>query len=316
MKVLVTGGAGFIGSHLCDALILRGHDIVVVDDLSLGRKSNISHLETDKNFKFIKQDILDKEGMDRIFSEMKFDMVFHLAANSEIDKGIADFSVDFRKTFLTTYAVLEQMRMHNVKKLMFSSTSAIYGETNVPLSENYGPLFPISLYGSAKLASEAFISGYCENYGMQAWITRFPNVIGERATHGVAFNFIRSLKENPKELTVLSDGKQNKPYLYVKDLVNAIIMITENTDEKINCFNIGVDGLNTSVNEIAKIVMEEMGLDAKIKHTGTERGWIGDVREYKFDLTRIHNLGWKAKYSSTEAVRKAVSLMLKNDKFD
>jgi UDP-glucose 4-epimerase len=311
MKVLITGGAGFIGSHLCDALLTDGNEVIVVDDLSLGKLSNIAHLKNDKNFKFYKEDILNMPAMNAIFDKEKFEMVFHLAANSEIDKSMADPSIDFNKTFMTTYNVLNLMKNHGVKKLMFASTSAIYGDTNRPISEDYGPLFPISLYGSAKLASEAFISGYCENFGIKAWIARFPNVIGERATHGVVYNFVRFLKEDPDELTILADGKQNKPYLYVKDLVEAILLICKKTDGKINYFNIGVDGGNTSVNEIAAMTIEEMGLKAKIKHAGGERGWVGDVREYKFDLTKIHKLGWFAKNTSNEAVKKAIKLIVK-----
>lgn len=310
MKILVTGGAGFIGSHLCDALMNKGNQVVVIDDLSLGRESNIEHLMSNKDFKFYKQDILDAKGMDDIFAKEHFEMVFHLAANSEIDKSIEDPSIDFKKTFMTTYRVLEHMRIHGIKKIMFSSTSAIYGEATRPITEDYGPLFPISLYGSGKLASEAFISGYCENFGIKAWIVRFPNVVGERATHGVILNFVRFLEENPDELTVLADGEQNKPYLYVKDLVSAILMICEKTDDKINVFNVGGEGGNTTVNQIAKIVIELKGLNSTIKHTGGTRGWVGDVREYTFNTDKIHKLGWKPTYDSTDAVRIAATKII------
>jgi len=309
MKILITGGAGFIGSHLCDYLIKENNHVVVVDNLSLGKEENIKHLLNNKNFKFYKQEILDNKGMREIFTKEKFDIVFHLAANSDIAKSRLDPSVDFNNTFMTTYTVLNLMKEFNVKKLVFASTSAIYGETTTVLNENYGPLFPVSLYGAAKLASEGFITAFGENYGIQVWITRFPNVIGERATHGVILDFIKKLKANPKELTVLGNGEQNKPYIYVKDLVEAIIYVWTHSNEKINCYNIGVE-TRTKVKDIARMTIKEMNLDATIKYSGGDRGWIGDVPEFKYDLTKIHALGWKAKFTSDEAVLKSVKYIL------
>jgi UDP-glucose 4-epimerase len=310
MKCLITGGAGFIGSHLCDYLIKDNNDIVVIDNLSLGREENISHLSSNKKFKFYKQEILDHDGMKRIFEKEKFDIIFHLAANSDIAKSRLDPSIDFNNTFMTTYTILNLMKEFNVKKLVFASTSAIYGETKSVLTENYGPLFPVSLYGSSKLASEAFITSFAENYGFQVWITRFPNVIGERATHGVILDFIKKLQANPDELTVLGNGEQNKPYLYVKDLVEAILFVWKNSNDKINYYNLGVD-TRTKVKDIAAMTIKEMGLNAKIKYTGGDRGWIGDVPEFRYDLAKIHALGWKAKTTSDEAVLKSIRYILK-----
>ena len=313
MHILITGGAGFIGSHLTDKLLEKGHKITVYDNLSLGRLDNLSDASKNQNFKFIEGDILDKDKFFSVFEENNFDMVFHLAANSDIAKSHANPDVDMKNTFMTTYNVLLAMKKFNIKKIMFSSTSAIYGETTEKLTENYGPLFPVSHYGAGKLASEAFISSFCENYRIQAWITRFPNVVGERSTHGVIRDFIQKLKKTPDELEVLGNGEQIKPYLYVKDLVEAILFVIENTNDKINFYNLGVDS-RTKVKEIAQMVIEEMGLNAKIRYTGGDRGWIGDVPEFNYNLDKIHKLGWTAKNTSNDAVRKAIRYILEVDK--
>ena len=309
MNILVTGGAGFIGSHLVDLLLEKGHFVVALDNLSLGKIENIKHNFNNNNFVFFKCDLLKKSAIKEIFEKYSFDVVFHLAANSDIAKSHESPEIDLNNTFLSTYSVLDVMRRYNVKEIVFASTSAIYGETWGKIDENFGPLFPVSHYGAAKLASEAFISSFAENYGFKAWIIRFPNVVGERATHGVIFDFINKLKKNPAKLEILGDGNQNKPYLYVKDLVEALVYIWEKTDDKINYFNVGVDS-RTTVKTIAKIVCEEMGLTPELVYTGGDRGWIGDVPEFNYSLEKVHSLGWKAKRSSDEAVRLAVKAIL------
>lgn len=305
MDILITGGAGFIGSHLCDELLNRGHRISVVDNLILGQEKNIAHLFSHSEFKFFKGDILDSFFLEDIFSNNKFDAVFHLAANSDIQKGGKDPMVDYELTFMTTFSILKCMRKYEAKHLVFASTSAIYGETSDLITENYGPLQPVSNYGAGKLASEAYISAFSANYGIQTWITRFPNVVGERFTHGVIYDFIHKLKHNPGELEVLGNGEQIKPYMYVKDLIAGILFVWENTSARMNVYNLGVES-RTKVKEIAQMVIEEIGLNAKIVYTGGDRGWIGDVPEFKYDLSKIHQLGWHAKYSSNEAVRLAI----------
>lgn len=309
MNLLVTGGAGFIGSHLDDALIARGHNITVVDNLVLGRKQNIEHLIGNPNFRFIEADLLDMDKMRAIFSEGKFDMVYHLAANSDIQKGGKDPIVDFNLTFNTTFNVLQLLKEFEIKKFFFASTSAIYGETYDVLNEDYGPLKPVSNYGAGKLASEAFISAFSSTYGIQTWITRFPNVVGERFTHGVIYDFIKKLRNNPEELEVLGNGEQCKPYVYVKDLVEAILYVIDHAEEKYNVYMIGSDS-RTKVKEIAAMVIEEMGLNAKIRYTGGDRGWVGDVPEFRYDLTKINKLGWTAPHNSNESVRLAIQKAL------
>lgn len=308
MNVLVTGGAGFIGSHLCDALLAKGHKVTVVDDFSLGRIENIEHLKDNSNFKYTREDLNNLAAMRYIFRE-GFDMVYHLAANSDIQKGGKDPNVDLQRTFMTTYNVLQMLKDYGIKKFFFASTSAIYGETYDVLNEDYGPLKPVSNYGAGKLASEAFISAFSSTYDIQTWITRFPNVVGERFTHGVIYDFIHKLRANPNELEVLGNGEQCKPYVYVKDLVEAILYVIDHADEKYNVYMIGSDS-RTKVKEIAAMVIEKMGLNAKIRYTGGDRGWVGDVPEFRYDLTKINKLGWTAPHNSNESVRLAIQKAL------
>ena len=309
MKILVTGGAGFIGSHLCDVLIADGHNVTVVDNLVLGKVENIEHLINNPNFRFFKEDLNNGHAMDMIFMDGEFDMVYHLAANSDIQKGGKDPMVDYQLTFNTTFNVLQMMKKYEVKKFFFASTSAIYGETYDVLNEDYGPLKPVSNYGAGKLASEAFISAFASTYHIQTWITRFPNVVGERFTHGVIYDFIHKLQNNPNELEVLGNGEQCKPYVYVKDLVAGIQFVINNSNEPYNVYMLGSD-TRTKVKEIAAMVIEEMGLNASIRYTGGDRGWVGDVPEFRYDLTKVNNLGWQASYDSNGAVRKAIQMAL------
>lgn len=309
MNVLVTGGAGFIGSHLCDALHERGHNITVVDNLVLGRIENIRHLIGQPRFKFAQVDILDTDFMKIVFAEENFDMVYHLAANSDIQKGGHDPMVDYQMTFNTTFQILQYLKEFHIRKFFFASTSAIYGETRDVLHENYGPLCPVSNYGAGKLASEAFISAFSSMYHIQTWITRFPNVVGERFTHGVIYDFIHKLRQNPHELLVLGNGEQCKPYVYVKDLVDGILYVTDHASELYNVYLLGSD-TRTKVRDIAAMVIEEMGLDARIRYTGGDRGWVGDVPEFRYDLSKINALGWQAAHDSDASVRLAIQKAL------
>ena len=311
MTILVTGGAGFIGSHLIDYLFKDGHDIVCVDDLSLGKKAHISHHLGRKNFQFIHLDILCKDAFDSVFKTHSFDTVFHMAANSDIPKGVAEPSLDLEKTFLTTFAVLECMIKYNVRDIVFASSSAIYGERSDALKEDSsGPYLPISSYGAAKTAAEAYISALSHNFSIRAWVFRFPNVVGPRATHGVVLDFINKLQRNPTKLEILGDGTQEKPYMYVEDLVEGILYVWKTAAERFNCFNIGVES-RTSVAKIAEIVSSTMGLrNVSFIYTGSERGWIGDVPRFRYDLSKIHALGWKAQMSSDEAVKRATRAIL------
>ncbi len=308
MKCFVTGGAGFIGSHLVDKLVEKGNQVTVYDNLSSGKKDFLKkHLNQDY-FKFVKADLLDKQ---KILENIKdHDVVFHIAANPDVRLG-AEKPEIAEKDMQSTYNLLDAMRLKNVKEIVFSSSSVIYGETpEKPLPEDYGPLLPISVYGAAKLASEGLISSFAHTFDMKGWIYRFANVVGERGTHGVIVDFIHKLKDNPNELEILGDGKQKKPYLYVTECVDGILHGFTHADDEVNVFNLGVDSV-TEVTRIGELVVEEMNLDnVEFKYTGGKRGWKGDIPHFQFDISKIKKLGWKPTLSSDEAVRKAIRDLL------
>ena len=307
MNILVAGGAGFIGSHLCDALLSKNNTVIVADKLIMGSK-NIEHLSQNTNFKFYEMELANQDNVDKLFGDNKIDIVYHMAANSDIQKSANDTSIDFNDTLLTTRVLLESMRKNNVKNIFFASTSAVYGEMpDIVLNEETGGLKPVSYYGGAKLASEALISSYVSMCDMNAVIFRFPNVIGPRLTHGVVYDFVKKLRNNPKELEILGNGTQCKPYIYVTDLVNAIVKLTEQFEPGVDVFNISVMSEGTSVTHIAEIVVDVLGLsDVEFKYTGGDRGWKGDVPRFKYDISKVLATGWKPEYTSDEAVRKAV----------
>lgn len=307
MNILVAGGAGFIGSHLIDTLIKEGHTVVCADKLIMG-DLNIRHLEGEVSFNFYEVELADQYGVDNLFGKYHFDIVYHLAANSNIQKGGKNPAIDFNDTLLTTRSLLEAMRKYEVKNLFFASTSAVYGEMmDVELTETTGGLMPVSYYGGAKLASEALISSYVSMCDMSAVIFRFPNVIGPRLTHGVIYDFIKKLRNNPKKLEILGDGTQCKPYIYVLDLAEAVIRLTQDWPAGEQVYNLSVNSEGTTVKRIAEIVIEEMGLkDVDFIYTGGDRGWKGDVPRFKYDISKILSTGWIPKYTSDEAVRQSV----------
>lgn len=311
MKAFVTGGAGFIGSHLVDKLLSRGDYVTSFDNLSSGKEEFFKNHLKNVKFKFVESDLLDLESLTKEIKD--HDAIFHIAANPFVRLGEKQTRLDLEQGAIATYNILEAMRINKIKKIAFSSSSVVYAETpDIKIPETYGPTLPISLYGAGKLAAEGLISAFCGTFGFQAWIFRFANVVGTRGTHGVIVDFIDKLKKNPKELEILGDGKQRKPYLHVSDIVNGIIFGFENSNDQLNLFNIGCDS-NTTVTRIAELVVEEMGLtDVEFKYTGGVRGWAGDVPRFQLDISKIKKLGWKESYSSDEAVRKAIKEILNN----
>jgi UDP-glucose 4-epimerase len=308
MKAFITGGAGFIGSHLVDTLIKQGHTVTVYDNLSSGKEEFISQHLAHNTCRFIKADLLTLKKVDKEIAG--HDIVFHIAANPHVRLGETYTDLDMKQGVIATYNVLEAMRHHAIKKIVFSSSSVVYGETtDQSLPETYGPTLPISLYGAGKVGAEGLISAFC--FDFQAWIYRFANVVGARGTHGVIVDFIEKLKKNPKELEILGDGKQCKPYLYVSDCVEGILFGVTHAHDPINLFNLSCD-TTTTVTRIAEMVVQEMGLqNVTFKYTGGKRGWKGDVPRFRLDASKMKKIGWKERYTSDEAVRKAIKEILK-----
>lgn len=313
MKALVTGGAGFIGTHLVERLLKEGNKVICVDNFTLGKRENVDKFIDNENYKFYKIDINDTETFCETLKDEEIDIVYHLAANSDIQKGGKNPSVDYNDTFMTTYGVLELMRRKEIKNLFFSSTSAIYGnEMDKMLTEDLGGLLPISYYGGAKFASENFISSYSYMNDLNTMVFRFPNVIGPNLTHGVIFDFVKKLKNNPNELEILGDGTQTKPYIYVLDLIDCIMYMTKEISKGVSIYNVGVETA-TSVTRIADIVCEVLGYEnVKYNYTGGNVGWKGDVPKFQYDLTKIHSAGWRATHTSDDAVRETVKYIKEN----
>ncbi len=308
MKYFITGGAGFIGSNLVDALIKK-NKVVVYDNLSSGSKDFIAHHFKNKNFKFIKGDILNKSLLNK--SIKGCDFVFHLASNPDIAKSALYPDLDLNQGIITTFNVLDAMRHNGIKKIAYTSGSGVYGDQGLTYTaENFGPLFPISMYGASKLGSEGLISAFCHMYDMRAWIFRPANIVGRNQTHGVGVAFIEKLKNNPRELEILGNGKQSKSYLYVDDVINAFLLAIKKSGNKINLFNLTSNSF-IDVTSIAKIVDEEMKLkNVKFRYTGGNVGWKGDVPKVRINAQKINKLGWKPKFTSKEAIRKSVRNLL------
>ncbi len=313
-KIFVTGGAGFIGSHLVDRLCQNNFDVVVFDNLSAGRKENIEKWFETSNFKFVFGDLLLSEKIPHDLSGCE--TVFHLAANPEVRAGSENPTLHFEQNVLATFNLLEAVRKaESVKTLVFTSSSTVYGDAyEIPTPENYAPLKPVSVYGASKLASEALIASYAYTYGFKAVIYRLANIVGARTKHGVIHDFIRKLKENPKSLEILGDGTQKKSYLHVSDCLEAMLIGLEASKEKVEIYNIGSDD-QVGVKEIADIICGKMGLNnVQYMFTGGVdggRGWKGDVKFMLLNSNKLKQLGWKPKFNSRQAVERAVEEILK-----
>jgi UDP-glucose 4-epimerase len=305
MRAFVSGGAGFVGSHLVPTLLARGHAVTAYDDLSLGRRESLARCEDAPGFRFVEGDLLDRERLRK--SLRGHDTVFHLAANSDIPAGSVRSDLDLRAGTWATWELLEAMRREGARRLVFASTSAVYGEAaRKPTPESYGPLHPISLYGASKLACEGLVSAFVHEYGIRAVVFRFANVIGARGTHGAAVDFLAKLARDPRRLEVLGDGSQSKPYLHVEDCVDGMLFGLERAGGGLACFNLTPDGA-TSVRTLAETVLRACGLPESRARYGREpRGWRGDVPQVRLDPSRMAGLGWKARRSSDEAVRDGV----------
>jgi len=313
-RVLITGGAGFIGSHLADELMLRRSKVTVLDNLSNGSIKNIEKWLENPNFTFMRRDLLDAHSLEMALEGSE--IVFHLAANAEVRTGTTQPKIHYKQNIQTTFNLLEAMRKAgDIEVVVFTSSSTVYGEpTRMPTPENYAPLRPISVYGSSKLSCEALITGYANTYGFKAIIYRLANVIGPRSTHGVVYDFVQKLERDCTQLEVLGDGTQKKSYLFIDDCITAIDAGLKNTEDRVEIFNIGSDD-QIDVKTIANAVIEEMGLENVTLRFAEDvdggRGWVGDVKSMLLDISRLRSKDWRPRYNSEQSVRLTVREILR-----
>jgi UDP-glucose 4-epimerase len=309
---LVTGAAGFIGVNLVSRLLQRGHDVMMVDDLSSGSVGNIAHgtVETGHGH-FIQADCGNSAAV--LDATRRLDLppiedVWHLAANSDIPAGLTDPTIDIKRTFLTTSGLLLMLKQLGPARVHFASSSAVYGDhLDASVMETTGPLEPISYYGAMKLASEALLRAGVESFIPQANILRFANIVGTPATHGVILDFVTRLKAVPTELVVMGDGSQRKPYLHVSDLIDAMMFVADHASGRFNVFNLGPPDAGITVAQIARIVVEALAPEAALRFGSEARGWVGDVPRFRLTTKKLTALGWTPRLTSEQAVRLAVA---------
>ncbi len=300
-KALVTGGLGFIGSHLVDRLLQDEWQVVVLDNLHTGHRSNLAHQKDNPHLRVIEGDVRNLETVSKC--SRGCDAVFHLAAHALMRVSVRNHRADLRHNIVGTLNVLEGMVTNRVPDFIFASTSALYGEAEVtPTPETYSGI-QTSLYGAAKLAGEGYASAFSEFSPMKVWAFRFGTVLGERCRRGAIWDFTHKLLENPSELEILGNGKQSKDYLSVKDCIDGIMLGYERGSNRVNIFNLGLQE-QTTVNKLADLVIEEMGLSkVRKKYTGGVRGWVGDNPVVYLSTEKIRRLGWKPKLSPAETIR-------------
>ena len=317
--ILITGCAGFIGSNLTKYFLKQKKIIIGVDNLKLGKFKNIKNLLNNRNFNFKKLDLSKLKDLDtflnRTLKKNKVDTIWHLAANSDIKDGFKDPDNDFKNTFLTTYNLIKLAKKYKMKNFVFASSSAIYGNLNdIKLSEDTGPLLPISTYGAMKLASEGIISAAKESFLKKIYIFRFPNVVGYPSTHGVIHDFINKLKKNPHKLNVLGNGKQKKIYMHVDDLIHSMDYVVKNSNKNISLFNLGPRDNGVTVKFISKEVTRYFNKNKKIIFQKKSKGWVGDVPIFRYSTKKFKKFFPSFKSSSKSAIIKAVKQLATNSK--
>jgi UDP-glucose 4-epimerase len=310
MRVFVTGCAGFIGSNLVDRLLAMGKEVIGYDNLSTGQTEFLQEASRFPKFCFVRGDLLDLESLREAMKGCEF--VHHLAANADVRFGLEHPRKDLEQNTLATFNVLEAMRATDIRRIAFSSTGSIYGETPVFPTPEDAPL-PVqtSLYGTSKLGAEGLIEAYCEGFGFDAYIFRFVSILGERYSHGHVFDFYKSLRANPHELLVLGDGHQRKSYLYIQDCLDAMSLAIEKAQEKVNIFNLGTDEF-CEVNDSISWITEHLGCRPKLSYTGGKRGWVGDNPFIFLDCRKIRALGWIPKLSIREGVIRTLRYLQEN----
>jgi UDP-glucose 4-epimerase len=314
MKAFVSGGAGFIGSHLVGRLLKSDgtERVVVYDNFTSGQQSYLQDLKRDGRLSVVEADLKD---VGRVREAMAgCDTIFHLAANPDIAKAITQPDIDFWEGTYLTQNVLEGMRQTGAARIFYTSGSGVYGEDpTVDFPENHGPCIPISTYGASKMASESLIAAYCHMFGLVARVFRFANVVGPRQTHGVGYDFIRRLKNEPTVLRILGDGTQKKSYIHVDDVLEAIFLVAAKSHKPYDVFNVATDDYVT-VRQIADLAVAITGLQpgqVRYDFAGGDRGWKGDVPVVRFECSKIKALGWKNRLSAAEALADAMEAMRK-----
>ncbi len=301
-RILVTGGAGFVGSHLIDRLV-AANELVVLDDCSNGRAEWVP-----SDAEFVDGDCTDPSTVASVLDE-SIDLVCHFAASKAVntDKPRRQFEANTTMT----YNVLDRMEEVGVDALVYTSSSTVYGEAPRPTSETYGPMEPISPYAAGKLAEEGLVSTYAHSHGIRSWVFRFANIVGPRLQPGAVIpDFILKLRENPDRLEILGDGRQEKSYMHIEDCLDAMIHVVETADDPFNLYNLGTR-TTTSVVEIADIVSDEMGVDPTYEFTGGDRGWTGDVPRMRLAIAKLFDQGFEPNLSSDESVRQATVELLR-----
>jgi UDP-glucose 4-epimerase len=308
-KCFITGGAGFIGSHLVDRLRQEGNEVTVYDNLSSDRKEWIEPHTGKEGVQFIQADLLDFKTLKQ--SMKGHEVIWHLGANTDIPGGNKVTNLDLNNCTIATYNVAEAMKQNGIDKIIFASTAAVYGDVpSAVLAETFGPILPISLYGAGKLAGEGLISAYSHLFNIRAWIFRFGNVVGARMGHGVIYDLIYKLEQNPHELEILGDGNQEKNFFLVEDCIDSMFYAFYHANSQCDIYNLGCES-STKVSTIAQIITEEMGLkNVKFKYTGGRRGWPGDAPIVRYNTDKMKRLGWSSSHSSDEAVREAARRLL------
>jgi UDP-glucose 4-epimerase len=309
----IAGGAGFIGSHFTDRLLSDPATtrVTLYDNFSSGREWHYAHHAADPRVQVLRADLKDTGPLQRAMRG--HDVVIHLASNPDIARAVTDPDIDFREGTLLTRQVVEAMRVAGVPRILYASGSGVYGDLgHKEAAEDHGPLLPASTYGASKLAGEALITSYCYMFGLSGCAFRFGNVVGPRQTHGVGFDFVRQLLANPRELRILGDGTQSKSYIYVEDVVNAVMCAHEATTKPFEAYNVAT-GDYITVTEIARIAVDVLGLDpalTRFTYTGGDRGWKGDVPIVRLNTDRIQSLGWRCSRGTADALRDSMRALV------
>jgi len=310
MKALVTGSAGFIGSHLVDRLLATGNAVVGYDNFSTGQRSFLEQALGNANFELVEADLLNQSRLDEAMRGVDF--VWHLAANADVRFGTDHPCRDLEQNTIVTSNVLEAMRSNSVRNIAFSSTGSIYGEAEViPTPENCPMPVQTSLYGASKLACEGLISAYCEGFNMRGWIFRFVSILGERYTHGHIFDFYRKLLDDPNTLHILGNGRQRKSYLYIHDCLDAMFQAVQASPDAVNVLNLGTDEY-VEVNNSVDVITEHLGVTPQRTYSGGERGWIGDNPFIFLDCQRMRNLGWQPQQTIRAGIVKTLQWLQQN----